>query len=245
VTAEHTLPGWLAQHVAGRLRVRRTGTDHPEMVWRERGLRHRIRVVCANCNNGWMSEVEQEAKPYLVPLLDRTPNVLPPEAQAAIATWAFKTSCVMATTRHPNLVSDRDIVYLFQHRKPPDDVEILVGSYKGQSQLWIDHRGLRFDHSGASDYPLGDAYMTVIQIRALLIVVFCDVTGLGRSIADATPFSLMSIWPLGQEQRWPPRLAYTDQRLETLMGQASPSGLGDRKRSNKTSRSDDPPPGAM
>ena len=227
VTAEHTLPRWLTEHVPPRLLVRRTGTDHPENVWRERGVSHRVRAVCARCNNGWMSELEREARPHLVGLLKGTPCVLGAEAQTTVATWAFKTSCVMSTTRHPNLVSGDDIDHLWRHGKPPVDVEILAGSYEGGSQMWIDHRGLRFDVSGAGDYRLGDAYMTIIQLRALLLVVFCDISRRGRSLIDSSAFSFVPLWPALGDRAWPPRVPFTDRRLKVLMGEERPVGLTD------------------
>ena len=223
VTAEHILPRWLSEYLPVRMRVRRTGSDHPSTQWRERGVGQRTRAVCATCNNGWMSVIEQEAKPHLVRLLKGSPTLLNRDAQAAVATWAFKTSCVMSTTRRPNLVSRDQLEVLWNRHRPPAEIEVLAGRYEGRSQMWIDHHGLRFEPSLAASHPLGDTYMTVIQIRALVLVVFCDLTRGGRSLARAAPFSLMPVWPLTSDQRWPPQSSFSDKRLETLMGHGLPT----------------------
>ncbi len=51
------------------------------------------RAVCARCNSGWMSRLEDEAKPSLIPsILGQGPLRVPNAAGQVIANWAVKTS---------------------------------------------------------------------------------------------------------------------------------------------------------
>ncbi len=51
-----------------------------------------IRAVCKRCNSGWMSSVEEWAKPALIPLINGTASFLDHDSQRAVATWiAMKT----------------------------------------------------------------------------------------------------------------------------------------------------------
>lgn len=47
----------------------------------------RLRVVCASCNNGWMSDLQQEAKPHLLPLIKGETYLLHRNAQKTLAAW--------------------------------------------------------------------------------------------------------------------------------------------------------------
>lgn len=44
-------------------------------------LNSQVRVVCGACNSGWMSQIQEYAKPYLIPLFDGDESVLDAPAQ--------------------------------------------------------------------------------------------------------------------------------------------------------------------
>jgi hypothetical protein len=54
-----------------------------------------VKCVCEQCNNGWMSRLENRVRPHLEPLLTGQPRVLDAEAQTTISTWAVKTAMVL------------------------------------------------------------------------------------------------------------------------------------------------------
>ncbi len=97
LTREHVWPQWIVaairQHVGpGPIRVARPGDtpyDVPE-------LDVAVRMVCATCNNGWMSSLETGVRPALEPMiLGRLPVLLTPAMQALLARWAFKTALMV------------------------------------------------------------------------------------------------------------------------------------------------------
>ena len=59
--------------------------------------------VCVSCNTGWMESLERDACPVLGPLLlgaaPGTSRVLDPDQQAILATWAVKTSLLLALSK--------------------------------------------------------------------------------------------------------------------------------------------------
>lgn len=70
----------------------REGQEKP---LRKHSLRNFIfRAVCARCNNGWMSALECEAKPVLLPLVQgiRPVTSLTSNEKLLIARWSFKTA---------------------------------------------------------------------------------------------------------------------------------------------------------
>jgi hypothetical protein len=54
-------------------------------------------TVCTICNNGWMSRLEAEVKPILIPLIDdpRRMEALGLHQRTTIARWAVKTVAVL------------------------------------------------------------------------------------------------------------------------------------------------------
>jgi hypothetical protein len=57
-----------------------------------------VKVVCGGthltCNGGWMKDIEDIAKPILVPLILGQPTRISPQDQRAIATWAVLKSMI-------------------------------------------------------------------------------------------------------------------------------------------------------
>lgn len=54
-----------------------------------------IRCVCRECNNGWMSRLENEAKPILERMLDDRPVGLDLAQRAIVGMWSMKTAMVL------------------------------------------------------------------------------------------------------------------------------------------------------
>ena len=52
----------------------------------------KIRVVCCKCNNGWMSQLESQAKPILEKLISGSEIKICPEKRLILSSWiAMKT----------------------------------------------------------------------------------------------------------------------------------------------------------
>jgi hypothetical protein len=55
-------------------------------------LRANVHVVCQDCNSKWLSQIQEQTKPILIPLLQGKKSALGPTTQAQLAKW-----CTMAT----------------------------------------------------------------------------------------------------------------------------------------------------
>jgi hypothetical protein len=105
ITQEHVLPAWLRTSAkiefgegeeVTRVNGRRVGKPR-----RAKPFTRRPRIVCKKCNNGWMKELEDQARPILLPLLDGFKATLPPANQRIVAAWATKTCfALMYADRH-------------------------------------------------------------------------------------------------------------------------------------------------
>jgi hypothetical protein len=68
----------------------------------KRELNHKTKVVCSDCNSGWMSALENQVKPIVEEMVcNCSPGVLQFSDLAVIAQWAF-VKAVVAEHSHDN-----------------------------------------------------------------------------------------------------------------------------------------------
>src|SRR5947209_7405686 len=99
LTNEHVLGQWilrvLAPGLEGQIPHERRRWGRTERRWSRNKLDPTIKVVCKSCNEGWLSRLEGEAKSVVEPLILGKERRLDPQAQLAIATWAFKIATTL------------------------------------------------------------------------------------------------------------------------------------------------------
>jgi hypothetical protein len=204
----------------------------------------KLRIVCGDCNSGWMSRLENAAKPFLMDMFrpyltdvfsGRRNIPLDEDAQLVLARWAFMTIAVVAQLRDS---TDFPLVHcheLFNSQRPPENTQIWIGSAsvnvsEGWEQIAEFERGeeiAEFRHEPKTiDARLGESTIPfpvyVTQLR-LLNVVF-DVQGswpneFGRALerVDASANlrrALLPIWPSQHPMIWWPPV----ESLDTIGG---------------------------
>jgi hypothetical protein len=97
LTDEHVWSQWLAIDVPelGGFGTEITGiVGAPESLRRQRRKASSLKpkVVCAACNNGWMSRLQQSAKPYLLPMIRGEECTLDAPGQEIVAAWLTMTA---------------------------------------------------------------------------------------------------------------------------------------------------------
>lgn len=98
----------------------------------------RIRCVCGDCNSGWMSRLQEEVRPYLVPLLIGDSTKLRTRGQTKLAAWAAMTAMSGEFLEKESVaVSARDRKLLRQNGQPPEHWRIWIGQHQRKSHpLW-------------------------------------------------------------------------------------------------------------
>jgi hypothetical protein len=100
----------------------------------------KVRVVCTDCNNGWMSQIVTAAKPYAMALISGQNIYLDQNGQRAMANW-IGLSALMANqiTKSRHKLPKEDIDYYYQNHLPPPHWFVGVGYFVGM-------RGTSFNH---------------------------------------------------------------------------------------------------
>jgi hypothetical protein len=100
LTSEHIFPDWLSKKFSsGIFGIIEVTSDDGKKTWKKPLFQDKANIVCADCNNGWMSDIETAAKPILEKLiltLDST--LLAENEQKILALWAQKTVLVINKT---------------------------------------------------------------------------------------------------------------------------------------------------
>ncbi|TJZ93688.1 hypothetical protein [Actinacidiphila oryziradicis] len=107
LTKEHTLPKWLKSAFRGdagsrALHVR--GTESTQIQHVADAFNATVKIVCATCNNGWMSGLENGVRSFLPDLINGRAAELTQQDQNALASWCLKTMLMFAgQNKHPTL----------------------------------------------------------------------------------------------------------------------------------------------
>lgn len=132
-TSEHIFPRWLERYLPPDRRQQREvarygdgGFDirHPVV-----GLDFRVNAVCATCNNGWLSELEQNSIPVLDPLIRSLDlSLLSPREQRQIAMWGVKTAMMTDLTQAQPILTYGMRSRLRTHGAIPSGTRVWLGA---------------------------------------------------------------------------------------------------------------------
>jgi hypothetical protein len=87
-----------------------------------------LRVVCTTCNNEWMSQLEVEAKPFLIPMMQGKPLMLAAAALTKVRRWAT-LKLMIAEFHRPehSVLTVEDRSAFREYQKVPANMSIWLG----------------------------------------------------------------------------------------------------------------------
>jgi hypothetical protein len=228
LTGEHVFGEWLS----------RIGLDVPECRFgagpvnrsaRALGVSYpfarKVRDVCSNCNNGWMSNLESVARRVLTPFILGKPGSIPKEDTAAIAAWVQKTALVGMLVSSENeravgygLPQDeyRALYFLQRRGAPLPSSQFWFGRYQGQqrfSSIWVTPMVTIIDGHAEPELPQGYAVTVVLGELLFHGVRF---TTPGLYFAHNAPDGLVSLWPSAAPAAWPSQTFVDDAKFVRL-----------------------------
>jgi hypothetical protein len=223
LSKEHVWADWLkayipmemTKHSTGIAIVNKTNTESSIKPNTGDPRRRTIRVVCKTCNEGWMSKLQEKAKPFLLPLIKGERTVLGEEAQKVIAAWAAMAIMVAEFfVQHRSAIPYTERESLRQTQTVPENWKIWVGNFQRGNwpAHWIHHSLLIADEhipsAHDSSLPQPNTQTTTFVAGRLFIHAFscpfkdmvarCTPNGpLAQKIAQIFPFKESAIiWPL-------------------------------------------------
>lgn len=173
--------------------------------------KHKKPEVCAKCNNGWMSRLENQTKPALLAMVDGESRTLGALEQRTVARWADKTAIVHETTSVKTLISrPEDRVRIMQEDDPTPaqhtrvwigraDTPTVSPSSRARSVRAVELE--TGEVGGMRSVVLAVGYVVLYVVGATFTDFAADVP----SAVEALGNKLMRIWPIAQQNAaWPP-----------------------------------------
>ena len=197
--------------------IRRSGSG--EHTWRSQNpIDFVAKCVYADCNAGWMNDIEQGAQPLLTSMVMGRRTTLDAEAQSLVAGW-IGLKAVVGRYGHPPVDRvDRDwLDHFYLNHRPPETWYEWITGYFGHMPFYYEGRditlALPHDPTSASATPHG--------VLMALIVGYLAVKVLG--VRRGTPSEpgathLFRIWPVTNDKliTWPPDFHIDDPSLDTF-----------------------------
>jgi len=225
LTKEHIFAGWIAKLYPSE----NVGTgviiapDGATKTYAMPPFNQTVRVVCAGCNNGWMSELEEKAAPLLRRMIKAgQAKRMSAEDQQLAATWSVKTAFMLQCI-HPadRVVPESEYRRFYDTKLPPVGLVVWLAARGGLRdhtghELVVASREQAIDRINVEDPALEEkARREVAEGRRLYRLTFT----VGRLVFQvfghdfpaqfkiATPGQKQFrqwIWPLQEEITWPP-----------------------------------------
>lgn len=229
VTREHLWPDWLRRETQirepfeRRIEQETDGVETRDDAFMEPPFNGVVKAVCAVCNNGWMSDVEMNAKPILLDLVYGKGRTLDRDDQHRLATWAAMKACVFDALHPDGLgVPIEHRRRLYTYKKPvATGVAIWIGTYEALEVCHYAHQDLKVARDGEPPPGSPTIYISTITAGALIVQV-------AGSLLPDLAFDELPVERLAPELRvtkiWPPRTGTVqfaqDQRMshESLVG---------------------------
>ncbi|WP_145727884.1 hypothetical protein [Nitrospirillum viridazoti] len=191
----------------------------------------RVKVVCTNCNNTWMSRREKDVKPYLIPLIKGEKADLTEIAQTTIAQWIFMKVLVAENDVYRHYAPDPIFNQITRDSfrisgKIPKGVKIGIGIHTGEEKWSL---GFQRHAAGliSSPTPPEPSFnnlrpkniQTVTWGIGKLIIYFSAVLdpGMERILTWNPDWPLIQIWPRSVLIRpWPPTRTFHPTAIDRL-----------------------------
>jgi hypothetical protein len=220
---EHVFGDWLRKlgHTGEGVREILPGDGSEPIIQRGGMFSKTLKIVCTPCNIGWMSRLEEAAKPLLVRMFDLSYQPQPQIAlnasdQLALARWAFKTAVVA-------LYVDRISVFPAAHREefystnnPPQHVQIWIGAASvpntpvhGELLAETRFQPIELKAPGQDGSTIvATAYQSELRLFNVVFVVMgyvADTPLVRVDPSDGLSQMLTPLWPPNQDDIvWPP-----------------------------------------
>lgn len=176
-----------------------------------------VAAVCQRCNNGWMAELEQRAKPMLEPMLNGRGRLLHAGGQRTLAAWVLKTA-MMAEHTHGaarHAIPLEEYVHLFEHGEPSNAVLIWMAAYDGDVVAMARMFGLDADMAAGPDPDRGwrDIWGSTVTFGPVVFQVFgSHIPGLLEGI-EVRALGCHRLWPHEGSFTWTPRPGFNNHGL--------------------------------
>lgn len=198
---EHVLPQWLAgeidmsTHGVSLKHYLHDDREPADALLRSHGLSSfSVRKICEPCNNGWMSRLENQAKPHILDLMSQKMSLLSldDDVRTILSRWAVKTAFMIAAVQTIQF----DLQWAIFRRLKTQETEGPAGCIVFASQQAQLPKGFLYT-CPSDELPVGKPIQLRVgfSIHHLCFVVVIPIVGGPRVLTTLAPIHIL-LWPL-------------------------------------------------
>jgi hypothetical protein len=238
-TKEDVWPTWLTQYVPRSLKnyhgalaeIDQLGqVTRIQKKWDGDPRSRRSQCVCRKCNNEWMSQLQEKAKPIILRLVKTQAITLSLHDQKVFSAWATMTTMTSEYIQPSTVaISEGNRQRFYRGKEPLKLWQIWIGDYPRGT--WKPHRihhawpvrtRIRDESKLAANTAPNTQTTTLIFGNLYLHVASTDIpNAIGRlTFPDEVINTILKrIWPLRFGPiSWPPRQTMTDRDADNIAG---------------------------
>jgi hypothetical protein len=161
----------------------------------------KLRLVCRNCNGGWMNTIENSSRDIIASLMKDERTILSQDEQIKLAYWITLITIVNEFTDIKNkAVPYQQRKYFQENKTPPEGWLIWIGRYNGtQWDQLIKHIGLTFLSPGSAEdaaSEISDTQVTSFAVGKMFAFVISTSRDESYSkLSKFQPKGLIKLWP--------------------------------------------------
>ncbi len=167
-----------------------------------------VKLVCEQCNNGWMSALQSATKPILIPLMDGVKTALTRKEQSILSSWVSMFVMVAEFQQPDGVAIPDETRRLFKKTQlAPDNWSIWVGIYERQKWNGVTvHSTISVSSAKDGIYPSKpdgsprpNTHATTVVIGKLYVHVMGSVFPefARKQRLDRAGFPMTRLWPRG------------------------------------------------
>lgn len=216
-TKEDAWPLWLVRKFPDPVgvTVEAQRKDNRPTHWRQRGHFAKAKFVCKSCNNQWMSQLENQAKPIIERLLSNAESRFDSIDREVVARWVLKTAMVFEA------VGGTDWFYTADERATVRSGVIpggytafwvaqcanLPGAYSVASNMFESAEvGTSGVHGHVTTLAISTVAFQVLTVRPSHAVPVNAAIELERANLEPWPQAALQVWPPMMDFHWPPSI---------------------------------------
>jgi hypothetical protein len=195
----------------------------PQLINRQGHIGTRkLRMVCKECNNTWMSQIEDESKQVLTGLMLEQTVSLSPDEQIKLSSWIALMTILWEFTYIPTAaIPYQERAYFKLNKVPPSNWAIWIGKYHGTD--WVQHyrhHGYGYAAQNGSNVTRSKALFqtSAFVVGKLFIYVLSAHSPLfTNQLSMFSHPSLVRIWPqIDNAINWPSLTPITHAEAQSI-----------------------------
>lgn len=241
---EHILAEWISREfpdgvwTVTNLKAAVVTPDKPELI-REFKVHKSFGIItrrpCGQCNNGWMSRLEQRVQPLLRPMIHGNSTTLSLDQQRLIMRWLVKTAMAIELSHgksHETYFTQAERHALMRSAFIPYPALGFLARYHGAHDVACREVPLPFEvvAPNRDDPVLINGYSVTVVIRQLIIQFLTLRWPPGFKpdalhVRSSFDTAVLQVWPVTGDVTWPPARCLDDTTFDSFVMRWTPSSF--------------------